>query len=154
MLRDATMPKTAMPTRTTKTRRRTAYDLTPYLKLVKHFPLRTILSESELDQAIAVINSLIDRDLLPAEEDYLDVLSDLVERYEDKHHPIPDVPGHEMLAYLIEQKQVTQSDVASATGIAVSTLSEILKGKRTMNRAHIQKLSQYFHLEPSVFFDG
>jgi HTH-type transcriptional regulator/antitoxin HigA len=110
-----------------------------YLKLVRDFPLRPLRSDAELDGAIQVINSLLDRDDLdPGEQDYLDVLSDLVERYEDEHYPIADVPGHEMLAYLMEQKQVTQSEVSSATGIAVSTLSEILKGKRKLNRSHIE----------------
>ncbi len=43
-------------------------------------PLRT---RADLDQAVAVIDSLIDRPKLSdAESDYLDVLSDLVEAYE------------------------------------------------------------------------
>ena len=63
-----------------------------YLALIRRFPLRTLASEADLDRATAVMNSLLDRDDLdPAEDDYLDVLSDLVERYEDKHHPLGGV---------------------------------------------------------------
>src|SRR5438876_12300023 len=79
-----------------------------YLELIRRFPLLPIESEAELDQATAVMNSLLDRDLDPAEDDYLDVLSDLVERYEDKHYPIEDVSEEEMVEFLIEQKGVTQ----------------------------------------------
>src|SRR6266852_4255787 len=77
-----------------------------YLVLIRRFPLRPIQSEAELDHATAVMNSLLDRDLDPAEDDYLDVLSDLIERYEDKYHPIPidDLTDAEMLEHLIEAK--------------------------------------------------
>ena len=84
-----------------------------YLKLVRTFPLRPIRSDDSLDRAIAVINSLLDRDdLSPAEADYLDVLSDLVERYETEEHPMEDVSDADMLQHLIEAKGVTQAEVA------------------------------------------
>ena len=56
-----------------------------YLELIQQFPLRKIKSDDELDVATRVIHSLIDQDQLsPAEHDYLDVISDLVEEYEDE----------------------------------------------------------------------
>jgi len=130
--------------------RRSATD--GYLELVRHFPLRPIHNERELDQATAVINSLVDRDRLSAaEQDYLEVLGDLVERYEDKHHAIGDVSDADMLEHLIEAKGVTQAAVARATGIAASRLSEVLRGKRQLTRAQITKLAAYFHVAPAVF---
>jgi HTH-type transcriptional regulator / antitoxin HigA len=126
-----------------------------YLELVRQCPLRPIRSEAELDRALVMINRLLDRDRLArAEEDYLDVLSDLVERYEDIAHPISteDLSDAEMLAHLMEAKEVRQVDVARATGIAESTLSEVLSGKRKLNRTQIAKLAGYFHVEPGVFF--
>jgi HTH-type transcriptional regulator / antitoxin HigA len=125
-----------------------------YLALIQQFPLWPIKSEAELDRATAVMNALVDRaDLDRAEEGYLDVLSDLVERYEDKHHPIPtdDLSDAEMLEHLIEAKDVTQAAVARATGIAGSTISEVLAGKRQLTRAQIGKLASYFHVSPAVF---
>src|SRR5688572_27124346 len=98
-----------------------------YLELVRRFPLRPLRSDAELDRAIAVINSLIDRDRLePGEEDYLDVLGDLVEKYEDEHHPMPPLSDAEMLRYLIESRDVTQVQAAAGTGLAESTISEVL----------------------------
>jgi HTH-type transcriptional regulator/antitoxin HigA len=123
------------------------------LALIRRFPLRPITSEAELDRATAVMNSLLDRDLDPAEDDYLDVLSDLIERYEDKHHPIPtdDLTDAEMLEHLIEAKGVTQVQAARGAGIAESTISEVLAGKRQLTRSQIQKLAAYFHVSPAVF---
>jgi len=123
-----------------------------YLRLVRAFPLRPLRSEEELDRAIAVIDSLLDReDLDPAEADYLDVLADLVERYETEHDPIGDVSDADLLAHLIDARGVTQADVARGTRIAVSTISEVLSGKRTLSRTHIGKLARYFGVDPGVF---
>jgi HTH-type transcriptional regulator/antitoxin HigA len=123
-----------------------------YLRLIYRFPLRPIRTDGELDQAIQVIDSLIDREHLdPGEQDYLDVLSDLVHHYETEVHPIPAVSDAQMLNHLIESKGVSQAQVARETGIASSTISEILSGHRHLNRGQIAKLCAYFKVGPGVF---
>jgi HTH-type transcriptional regulator / antitoxin HigA len=123
-----------------------------YLELIRRYPLRPIRSDAELDRAIAVIDSLTDRDDLTREEDdYLDVLGDLVEKYEAEQHPMPPLPDAEMLRHLIEARETTQARVAAETGIAESTLSEILAGKRGLNRKHIEALTRHFKVSPAVF---
>jgi len=123
-----------------------------YLQLIQRFPLRPIRSDAELNEAIRMIDSLLDRrDLAPEEEDYLDVLGDLVERYESEAHPMAPVSDAEMLRHLIEAKGVSQTAVAKATGIADSTISEAVSGKRALNRSHIGKLARYFAVSPDVF---
>jgi HTH-type transcriptional regulator/antitoxin HigA len=124
-----------------------------YLELIRTFPRRPIRSESELDRAIALIDSLIDRDDLdPGEEDYLDVLGDLVHNYEAKHHPIAPVSDAEMLRFLLESNEMTQAVLAQKSGIAESTISEILAGKRKLSRRHITAFSKVFQASPAVFF--
>jgi HTH-type transcriptional regulator/antitoxin HigA len=41
--------------------------------------------------------------------------------------------------------------VSRATGIADFTISEILSGRRGLNRAHIGKLAGYFHVSADAF---
>jgi transcriptional regulator with XRE-family HTH domain len=36
-------------------------------------------------------------------------------------------------------------------GIAESTISEVLSGKRRLTRAQLEKLAAYFHVVPAVF---
>ena len=123
-----------------------------YLELVLRFPLRPIRSDKELNAAIKMVDSLLDRkDLAPEQEDYLEVLGDLIESYESEAHPIAPVSDVEMLRHPIEAKGVSQTEVAKATGIADSTISEVLKGKRSLSRKHIGKLSRYFSVSPDVF---
>jgi HTH-type transcriptional regulator/antitoxin HigA len=85
------------------------------------------------------------------EEDYLDVLSDLVEKYEDEHDPLPPVSGAKMLRFLIQAQETTQAKVAVETDIAESTISEILAGKRELTRKHLEVLARHFHVSPAVF---
>ena len=123
-----------------------------YFELVRRFPLRPIRSERELDNAIAVIDDLIARVARsPEADDYLDVLSDLVEKYESEHHPVPDASPVEMLQSLIEDRKTNQRAVALATGIATSTMSQILAGHRQMNLDHMRRLAAFFHVDSAVF---
>ena len=127
-----------------------------YRKLIERFPLRPLQNDADLDEAIAVIDALLSRrePLLPDEDAYLEVLSDIVERYEDEHVHIPDVDAAEILRYLIEVKEVTQQTVAAATGISNSTISALLARKREMTRKHLEKLGAYFCVDPAVFLPG
>ncbi|MBA4191844.1 MAG: transcriptional regulator [Planctomycetaceae bacterium] len=123
-----------------------------YLELIRQFPLRPLRTEYDLDAAVAVIDSLIDQDTLATpEQDYLDVLSDLVEAYEAEAVPISPVADADMLRFLIEQKGVTQTELAKKAGIAESTISAVLAGKRKLNRLQIGKLARFFHVAPGTF---
>lgn len=134
------------------TRTRTEKGQDAYMELIRRFPLRPVRSDQELDQAIRMMDSLIDKDRLTSgEKDYLDVLSDLVEHYETEHHPLAPASDAEMLGHLIEAKGVTQADVARAVDIAESTISEVLSGRRNLSRKHIGRLASYFQVEPGVF---
>lgn len=114
--------------------------------------LRPIASSAELDAAVDVIDDLLDRESLSQpEQDYLDVLSDLVEQYEAEAVPMKPVGDADMLRFLLAAKGVKQAQAASESGIAESTISEVLAGKRKLNRTQIGKLARYFHVEPGAF---
>src|SRR5438105_2685974 len=90
-----------------------------YLELVQRFPLRRIRSDAELDQAIKIVDELVTRkDLTPGESDYLDVLSDLVHKYESTEHPIGPVSDAEVLRFLLESHEMAQTELAQRSGIA------------------------------------
>ena len=90
-----------------------------YLELIHSFPLRRIRSDAELDRAEVMLHQLLDApSLSAAEQDYLEILGNLIEEYENKAHPIESLPPHEMLAMSIETKGVTQTGVSRATGIS------------------------------------
>ena len=126
-----------------------------YLALIRTFPLRPLRSEAELDEAMAILDALVDKDTLTAAEaDYLAVLSDLVEQYEADAHPMPPASDAELLQHLLEAQSVTPREVAQATGMDVATLAAVLAGTRHLTREQIGQLARYFQVSPSVFVFG
>jgi HTH-type transcriptional regulator / antitoxin HigA len=124
-----------------------------YLELVKRFPLRPIRSDDALRDAMQIVYSLIDRDeRTPDEEDYLDVLSDLVEKYEHEKFGHDDhVSDAAMLRDILEEKCITPAQVAIGTGIDEATLAEVLAGKETLTRDQILVLASHFKIDPRLF---
>lgn len=123
-----------------------------YLELIDQVPLRPLRTDADLDRAVAMIDALLDRESLgPDEQNYLEVLADLVAKFEAAEHPLPAVTEAEMLRHLIEARGVTQAEVAAVTGIAESTVSAILAGKRSISRGHLTALARFFQVSPAVF---
>ncbi len=126
-----------------------------YFALIQEFPLRPLRTGGELDQAVAMIDRLVARGGLAGdEEDYLDVLSDLVEKYEDQHFPIEPISGLDALRHLVDSSGKTRETLAAEAGLPVSTLSEVLLGRRRLNTRHIGILARYFRIDPGVFLDA
>lgn len=122
-----------------------------YLDLVLAFPLAVIKSEDHLEAAQAVLDRLLAKgDLDDGEQMYLDALSDLVACYEDEHHPIAPASDADMLRHLMEAKGVSQTKVSRETGIAKSTISEVLAGRRPFSRQMIRKLAAFFKVDVTV----
>lgn len=139
------MPTLAKPRKKTKQSDR-------YLELVLEFPLRPITAGAQARRAREITEALEAKPKLSRDErDYLEVLGDLIEKYEDKAIEVEPVSDGEMITFLLGLKKVTQSVVAKETGIPGSVLSNVLHGKRRLNRGQIGKLAAYFGVDPTVF---
>lgn len=130
-----------------------------YFELVKQFPLRPIRTGAELDRAIAVIDSLLDQELTRAltkdEDDYLDVLSDLVEKYETETIPEPSMSDGDVLAAHLEARGMSQVELARGARMAESTVSAVIHGTRKLTREQIGRIAAFLKIEPGRFsFDG
>jgi len=72
-----------------------------------------------------------------------------IAEYEKQHYAMPDASPQEVLALLMEEHQLKQSDLPEIGSQGV--VSEILNGKRRLNTRQIQALAQRFGVSPSVF---
>jgi HTH-type transcriptional regulator/antitoxin HigA len=127
-----------------------------YLEIVRENPLRVIRSDEEYQRAIATLDRLSDCGIgrTADETEYLLALAVFVEKYEKAHLAIPPVSGVDMLRYLIETHQKTQREVAAGTGLAGSTISEILASKRKLSVKQVEALARFFEARAAVFLDG
>jgi HTH-type transcriptional regulator/antitoxin HigA len=123
-----------------------------YMKLVRKFPLSPVKDEEDLKAAQGVMDGILAKGRLSKGElAYLDTLSELVLAYEQTHHPIPVPSDAAMLQHLMEAKGVTQMQLHQATKISLSTISEILSGKRNFTKGTIGAFAAYFHVDKGLF---
>jgi HTH-type transcriptional regulator/antitoxin HigA len=125
-----------------------------YFKLVREFPLTRIRDDAHLDRAEAVIHRMLEQDLDEGAQDYLDVLTDLVERYEDENVPIREASEADVLRLLMESNGLTQAQLSKEVGIAQSTISSVLNGTRSLTKGQVIALSGHFGVKPSAFLPG
>lgn len=126
-----------------------------YLELVELFPLKPIESEKDHKIALSVTEKIMNFLLTEKNPDegiriYLKTLSDLVSDYESAKFKSAAVSGKEMLAYLMELRGLTQSDLAKELG-GQPIVSKILKGERELNLRQIKALAKRFKISPEVF---
>jgi HTH-type transcriptional regulator/antitoxin HigA len=129
-----------------------------YLHLVMRFPLAPIRGERHFKEAVAMVDelSIIDEEKLTAGQvDYLLVLSDLVERYEDGHFAEKAAfkDGVAALAYLMEQRGMNTSDLGRLLG-SRSLGSAILRRERELSKGHVVKLAGYFGVSADLLLLG
>lgn len=122
-----------------------------FVALNAAFPLRPIRSDAELAAALDVVEGLMRRELDADEADYLDVLADLVHKFERAAHPIPDATEADVLRLLMAGRGLSQTDLAKQSGIAQSTLSAVLAGNRALTKEHVVALAAHFGVSPAVF---
>jgi HTH-type transcriptional regulator/antitoxin HigA len=122
-----------------------------YFRLVRKFPLVCIRTDDDLDAALMFIDDLLTRELDAGGEAYLDALSALVHAYESDHHAIPDATPAEVLRELADANGLTGASLAQQTGIAASTVSALLSGKRRPTPEQAVSLAALFRVGPAVF---
>src|SRR5687767_2084823 len=123
-----------------------------YLAIVLKFPLASIRNSRHLAEAQKMLDKLLARGKLnKGREQYLDALTDLVEHYEEKCCPLPEVDDVAVLFHLLEARGVSQQELAQATGVPKSTISEILSRKRSMTRPHVALFARFFRVGQGAF---
>ncbi|HEY6273739.1 MAG TPA: helix-turn-helix domain-containing protein [Terriglobales bacterium] len=123
-------------------------------EMIKQGAPHVIHSDEELaEYTKALFEVTAKSDPTPQEQEAIELLTLLIERYESEHYPVPDAHPVDVLRFLLDQNGLSQRDVATELG-SESTVSLVFSGKRRLNRDHIERLSRRFHVSPSVFFGG
>ncbi len=93
--------------------------------------IKPIKTEKEYKYALTLIEKLMDAKKGSSDSDLLNVITLLVEKYEEKYYPIPQPDPIEAIKFRMEQLGLTQKDIADIIG-SKSRASEILSGKRKL----------------------
>lgn len=130
-----------------------AIDRKKYLRLANRVLLKAIDTEEEYDEMVEAVGRLVakgEQRLSPEESVLLETIAILIEAYDEKHYQLPEIPGNEMLAYLMETSGRKPKELLPIFGTR-GRVSEVLGGKRTISKEQAKKLGAFFKVAADLF---
>ena len=120
-------------------------------KMIAHGAPRVIHNDKELEaytDALFRLTALVSPS--DTEEEAIELLTLLVERYEHEHYPIPAADPVAVLRFLIDRQGLTQRDLIPQFG-SESAVSMFLAGQRGLTLEQLRRLSARFQLPADLF---
>jgi len=114
--------------------------------------IRPIRTEEDYDTALARIEEIWDAEPGTQESDELDLLSILVEAYEEEHHPIDPPDPIEAIKFRMEQMGLTRKDLEPFIGHR-GRVAEVLNRKRGLSIDMIRNLSEGLGIPADVLIE-
>jgi len=113
---------------------------------MKILPIR---NEKDYQKALDRLEDIFDSKKGSEKGDELEILSILIDRYENENFPIGMPDPIEAIKFRMEQMGMNQKDLAEVVGFK-SRVSEILNKKRKLTLDMIRKLNTNLHIPTEV----
>lgn len=114
--------------------------------------IRPIKNEQDYLDTLDAIESLMDAKADTKEMDKLEILTTLVEAYEEQHYKIDAPNPIEAIKFRMEQEGLKQKDLITIVG-SKSRVSEILNKKRKLTIEMIRNLHKHLHIPVESLFE-
>lgn len=122
-----------------------------YSKLLAKSLPRPIRTKAEYTLLVELLLEFDERDDLSPEVDALaEVLTLLIEDYENNHHPLPRVAPSDSLKALMEERGLKHKDIWPVLGNK-GAATEILSGRRAVSKAQAKRLAEFFRVPLDIF---
>jgi HTH-type transcriptional regulator/antitoxin HigA len=122
-----------------------------YAQLLGRTLPHVIRSDEDLDRLTDELMRLDDiKNPSPEEKELAELLTVLVDEYEERRYPIRKASPQQTLKHLMEARTLTQKDLWKVFGSKGIT-SEVFHGKRAISKAQARKLAEFFHVSIELF---
>jgi HTH-type transcriptional regulator / antitoxin HigA len=111
--------------------------------------IRPIKTEQDYELALARVDEIFDAEPDTAEGDELDVLTTLVEAYEEDRFPVGLPSAIAAIKFRMEQEDLSQADLKPYIGSSAK-VSEILSGKRQLTLKMVRALNEHLGIPADV----
>ncbi|HTJ11482.1 MAG TPA: hypothetical protein VL547_05640 [Dinghuibacter sp.] len=85
------------------------------------------------------------------QQDTIELLTVLIEKWDQKHNTFSDADPVELLVYLIKTNNLKAVDLAKQLDVSKSLISDILHYRRGLSRDIIRKLATRFKVSQELF---
>jgi HTH-type transcriptional regulator/antitoxin HigA len=117
--------------------------------LIKYEMIKPIHTEQDYQRALKRLGKIFDAKLGTREGDELEILSILIEKYEERKDPIEPPDPIEAIKFRMDQLGYSQRDLVRVIGLK-SRVSEILNRKRKLTLDMIRKINRALHIPTEV----
>lgn len=120
-------------------------------EMIAHGAPRVIHNDAELEMYTDALFRLTALESPSSSEvEAIELLTLLVERYEQEHYAIPEADPISVVRFLMEQQNLSQRDLIPQFG-SESAVSMFMTGERNLTLGQVRKLSTRFKLPADVF---
>ncbi|QWD64340.1 type II toxin-antitoxin system HigA family antitoxin [Polynucleobacter sp. MWH-UH2A] len=120
-------------------------------KTVNLSPIRTEKQYKKMVQLADMLSDVIASSKKHSLLDLFELVSELIRAYEHEHFPVKDAKPQDILAFLMQEHHLKQSDLPEVGNQSV--ISQILAGARQLNVRQINALAKRFKVSAGVFFE-
>jgi HTH-type transcriptional regulator/antitoxin HigA len=126
-------------------------DQKTYGQLLRRTLPRVIHSDGECVRLTDELARLDEReDLAPEEKELAELLTVLIDEYEERRYPIGKATPQQTLQHLMEARNMMQKDLWKIFGSKDIT-SEVFHGKRSISKAQAKRLAAFLHVGVELF---
>ena len=111
--------------------------------------IKPIKSKKDYEKAIKRLENIFDASPKSADGDEAEILSLLIENYENQYYPIETLDPIEAIKIRMEEMNIKQNDLLEVLG-SKSGISEVLNKKKRLTVEMIRKLEEMLHLSASI----
>lgn len=110
-----------------------------------------IKNESQYDDYCRLLEELLDSEQSKYLEDEIDLLTLLIEKWDEEHNTFEQSDPIELLKYLMEENNLKAKDLANLLQVSKGLVSDILNYKKGLSKEIIRSLSDYFKVSQEAF---
>lgn len=85
------------------------------------------------------------------QNDLIDLLTLLIEKYDDDHDTSRDLDPVEFIVLLMKDHKMKPVDLAKLLGVSKSLISDVLNYRRAISKVMIRKLAERFKMQQEAF---
>ena len=111
---------------------------------------KIIKSERQYDKYCKILEELVFKNR-KKDEDEIELLTLLIEKYDEDHYQTPELDPIELLKSLMDEHKMKAKDLVQILNLTKGTVSKILNYQTGLSKDTIRKLSDRFKMNQKAF---
>lgn len=112
---------------------------------------KMIKTDSQYQEYCLKLENLLNNDINKTNQDEVELLTLLIEKWDHEHNSFQDVTPIELLKSLMNERKLKSKDLVEILGVSKGLVSDILNCKKGLSKEIIRTLASYFGLAQEAF---